>query len=335
MSASAPVRLRGRVAETVQLPERHRRRPGRALGACALLLLGTLLLPLSLATTWARSELTDTDRYVATVAPLAANRAVQDAIVDDVTNGVMAHVHLDGLLKAIPRAERAALLKRFTRGLREFVDKQVRQVVTGRAFPEVWTGVHRTAHQALDGSLTASGDAPVTLDLTPVIDRVRQQLAGNGLGIDIAHRIPRMGAEVVLLRSPDVPRARLAYRAVLTAAPVLPSAAAVCLLAGLLLTRRRRRALICAAAGCAATAALLAAALALLRARALEGLPPFVPHAAASAYADALTGSLRDGVWLAVGVSLLTAAVAAVGPPAVRAVRVAQGRAKAASRLST
>ncbi|MFJ9416906.1 MULTISPECIES: hypothetical protein [unclassified Streptomyces] len=321
MSASAPVRPRGRVTEAERLPEQPRRRPGRALGAGALLLIGALLLPLSLATVWARSELTDTDRYVATVAPLAANRAVQDAIVHDVTNGVMTHVRLDGLLKAIPRPERAALLKRFTRGLRDFVGKQVRQVVTGRAFPAVWTGVHRTAHQALDGSLTATGNASVTLDLTPILDRVRQQLAGNGLGIDIAHRIPRMGAEVVLLRSPDVPRARLAYRAVRTAAPLLPSAAALCLLAGLLLARRRRRALICAGAGCAATAALLATALALLRARALEGLPAVVPRAAASAYADALTGSLRDGVWTVIGVALATAALAAVGPPAVRAVR--------------
>ncbi|MGW2632816.1 hypothetical protein ACWC2K_26280 [Streptomyces chattanoogensis] len=321
MSASAPVRLRGRTREAERLPEPPRRQPVRALGACALLLIGSLLLPLSLATAWARSELTDTDRYVATVAPLAANHAVQDAIVHDVTNGVMAHIRLDGLLKAIPRAERAALLKRFTRGLREFVDKQVRQVVTGRAFPEVWTGVHRAAHQALDGSLTASGDAPVILDLTPVLDRVRHQLAGNGLGIDIAHRIPHMGAEVVLLRSPDVPRARLAYRVVRTAAPLLPSAAAVCLLAGLLLARRRRRALVCAGVGCAATAALLAAALALLRARALDGLPAVVPRPAASAYADTLTGSLRDGVWLSIGAALATAAVAAIGPPTVRAVR--------------
>ncbi|KIZ19487.1 hypothetical protein [Streptomyces natalensis] len=321
MSASAPVRLRGRVTEAARLPEPPRRRPGRALGACALLLIGTLLLPLSLATVWARSELTDTDRYVATVAPLAANRAVQDAIVHDVTNGVMTHIRLDGLLRAIPRAERAALLKRFTRGLREFVGKQVRQVVTGRSFPAVWTGVHRTAHQALDDSLTASGDAPVTLDLTPIVDRVRHQLAGNGLGIDIAHHIPRMGAEVVLLRSPDVPRARLAYRAVRTAAPLLPSAAALCLLAGLLLARRRRRALICAGTGCAATAALLAVALALVRTRALEGLPSVIPRAAASAYADTLTGSLRQGVWLVIGAALVTTVTAAAGPPAVRVAR--------------
>ncbi|MEU9114645.1 hypothetical protein AB0D04_23350 [Streptomyces sp. NPDC048483] len=321
MSASAPVRLRGRVTEAARLPDQPPRRPGRALGACVLLLIGTLLLPLSLATVWARSELTDTDRYVATVAPLAANRAVQDAIVHDVTNGVMTHVRLDGLLKAIPRTERGALLKRFTRGLREFVDKQVRQVVTGRAFPAIWTGVHRSAHQALDGSLTASGDAPVTLDLTPILDRVRHQLAGNGLGLDITQRIPRLSAKVVLLRAPDVPRARHAYQAVRTAAPLLPSAAALCLLAGLLLARRRRRALICAGAGCAATAALLAAALALLRARALDGLPSVVPRAAASAYADALTGSLRDGVCVVIGAALATAAVAAVGPPVVRAVR--------------
>ncbi|WP_407551578.1 hypothetical protein QOM21_18755 [Streptomyces sp. Pv4-95] len=318
MSASAPARAGGRAAEAEHVPHPPRR-PGRALGGGVLLLIATLMVPLSLAAVWARTELTDTDRYVSAVAPLAANAAVQDAIVDDVTDGVMAHIRLDGLLKAIPRAERPALRQRFTRGIREFVDKQVRQVVTGRAFPTVWSGVHRNAHQALDGTLTASGNAPVTLDLTPIIERVKHQVAANGLGIDVARRVPRMGTEIVLLHSPDVPRARTAYQAVRVAALLMPPAAALCLLAGLLLARRRRRALICTGLGCAAATALLAAALALVRARAVDALPAVVSRPAAEAFADALTGSLRTAVWLLLGAALLTAALAAAGPPAVRA----------------
>ncbi|MFJ8675424.1 hypothetical protein [Streptomyces sp. NPDC093589] len=326
MSASAPVRVSGRAPEADAGP-RARRRPARALAGGALLLIGTLLLPLSLAAVWARTELTDTDRYVAAVAPLAANPAVRDAIVDDVTNGVMEHVQLDGLLQAIPRAQRPALRERFTRGIREFVDKQVRQVVTGRSFPAVWTGVHRTAHQALDGTLTSSGDAPVTLDLTPVVERVRHQLSANGLGIDIAQRVPHTNAEIVLLKPPEVPPFRTAYRSVRTAAVLLPPAAALCLPAGLLLARRRRRALICTAAGCAAGAALLAAALVLARTRLLDALPAMVSRPAATAYADALTSPLRTGLSTVIATALLTVTTAALTPPVRRLLRrVARAR---------
>ncbi|WP_181924026.1 hypothetical protein, partial [Streptomyces inhibens] len=314
MSASAPARQGGRVPEG-ERPPAGPRRPGRALAGGVLLLVGALLLPLSLAATWARAELTETDSYVAAVAPLAGNAAVQKAVVDDVTDGVMAHVRLDGLLKAVPRAERPAVRRHFTRGIREFVGKQVRQVVTGRGFPAMWNGVHRTAHRTLDGTLTASGDAAVTLDLTPVVERVKHQLSHNGMGLDILRRVPRAGVEIVLLKAPDVPRIRAVYDVVGTGAMLLPPAAALCLGGGLLLARRRRRALICTGAGCAAAAALLAALLALVRGRTLDALPAMVSRPAAGAYADALTDPLRTGVWLVAGAGTLTAALAAAGPP--------------------
>ncbi|KUL36015.1 hypothetical protein ADL22_25960 [Streptomyces sp. NRRL F-4489] len=323
MPASAPARAGGRGRAAPGPPARPCR--ARALAGGVLLVLGALLLPLSLAAVWARAELSDTDRYVAAVAPLAGNRAVQDAIVADVTNGVMPHIRLDGLLKAVPRAERPALRRKFTRGIREFVGKQVREVVTGRGFPAVWAAVHRTAHRSLDGALTATGSAPVTLDLTPVVARVRHQLSGNGLGIDIARRVPPAGATIVLLRSPDVPGFRAGFQAVRTGALLLPPTAALCLAAGLLLVRRRRRALIGAAAGCALACALLSTALALLRARVLDALPAAVSRSAADAYTDALTAPLRTTVWGAAGAAALVIVVAAAGPRAARLRRPAAG----------
>jgi hypothetical protein len=286
-----------------------------------LLLTAALLAPVSLAGVWARGQLTDTGRYVTAVAPLARDRTIQNAIVDDVTDGVMDHVHLDGLLSAIPRPQRPALRERFTRGIREFVDKQVRQVVTGPSFPAVWRQVHRTAHRALDAALGAAGSAPVRLDVAPIIERVKHQLSANGLGIDIARRVPHTGTEIVLLSAADVPRARTAYRAVRTAAQVAPPVAALCLAAGLLVARRRRRALTAAALLCAAATASLSVALTPVRSWALEALPDAVPRPAATAYTDALTASLHTGITAVACGALLTAALAAGSGPVVRTVR--------------
>ncbi|MEU5210801.1 hypothetical protein [Streptomyces sp. NPDC020742] len=318
MSASSPVRPGGRVTERERPPGAPRWR-GRALAGGVLLVVGAVLLPLSLVATWARAELTETDSYVASVAPLAQNAAVQRAVIDDVTDGVMTHVRLDGLLKAVSPAQRPAVRQRFTRGIRGFVARQVRQVVTGSGFPAMWNGVHRTAHRTLDGTLTAPGRSAVTLDLTPVVERVRREVSHNGMGLDLLRRVPRSGVEIVLLKAPDVPRVRTVYDLVGHGARLLPPAAVLCLGGGLLLARRRRRALICAGTGSAAAAALLAAALALLRGRTLDALPALVSRPAADAYADAVTDPLRTGVWWLAGAGVLTAALAAAGPPAVRA----------------
>ncbi|GAA3188368.1 MULTISPECIES: hypothetical protein [Streptomyces] len=320
MTASAPPAASDRRAAREGTP-RAPRRPGRAGAAIVLLLLAALLAPVSLAGVWARDQLTDTGRYVTAVAPLARDRTIQNAIVDDVTTGVMSHVRLDGLLSAIPRPQRPALRERFTGGIREFVDKQVRQVVTGPSFPAVWRQVHRTAHQALDATLGASGTAPVRLDVAPVIERVKHQLSANGLGIDIARRVPHTGTEIVLLSAADVPRARTAYQAVRTTARAAPPLAALCLAAGLLLARRRRRALTATALFGAAATALLALALGPARSRALDALPDAVPRPAAAAYTDALTASLHTGITgLACG-ALVTAGLAAASGPVARAVR--------------
>ncbi|WP_251076773.1 hypothetical protein [Streptomyces benahoarensis] len=320
MTASAPPRASDRRTAREGTP-RAPRRPGRAGATIVLLLVAALLAPVSLAGVWARDQLTDTGRYVTAVAPLARDHTIQNAIVDDVTDGVMDHVRLDGLLSAIPRPQRPALRERFTRGIREFVDKQVRQVVTGPSFPAVWRQVHRTAHRTLDATLGASGDAPVRLDVAPIIERVKHQLSANGLGIDIARRVPHTGTEIVLLPAADVPRARAAYQAVRATARLAPPAAALCLAAGLLFARRRRRALTAAALLCAAATALLTVALVPVRSQALDALPHAVPRPAAAAYTDALTASLHTGTTGLVCGALVTAALAAGSGPVVRAVR--------------
>ena len=50
------------------------RRRWRTVVAALLLVLACLLAPLSLVAVWTRNQLIDTDRYVATVTPLAATR---------------------------------------------------------------------------------------------------------------------------------------------------------------------------------------------------------------------------------------------------------------------
>ena len=73
------------------------RRRWRTVVAALLLVLACLLAPLSLVAVWTRNQLTDTDRYVATVTPLARDPAIQDAIADQITAQVFTYLDVRGL----------------------------------------------------------------------------------------------------------------------------------------------------------------------------------------------------------------------------------------------
>jgi hypothetical protein len=64
---------------------RPRRRRWRTVVAVLLIVLGCVLAPLAGVAVWARNQVTNTDRYVATVAPLASDPAIQNAVADKIT----------------------------------------------------------------------------------------------------------------------------------------------------------------------------------------------------------------------------------------------------------
>lgn len=134
--------LRQRVAvleKKTPAPPRHRL---RSLLAAVLITLAAVLTPLSAIATWTNSQISDTDRYVATVAPLAKDPAVQSAVTNRVTDLIMQQLPIDSLLADIAPADRPLLdtaLKKvgpaLTSGLTGFVHDQVQRLVERRPSP--------------------------------------------------------------------------------------------------------------------------------------------------------------------------------------------------------
>jgi hypothetical protein len=58
---------------------------------------GCVLAPLSVVAVWTRNQVTNTDRYVATVTPLARDPAIQNAITDQITAQVFSYIDVQGL----------------------------------------------------------------------------------------------------------------------------------------------------------------------------------------------------------------------------------------------
>ncbi|MER6119183.1 hypothetical protein [Streptomyces sp. NPDC001743] len=313
------VALRDRVANLeARGPGRSRPRP-RSFLAVLLILVAAVLTPLSILSSWASEVAGDTDRYVEMMKPLASDPEVRAAVTHRVTDAVMDRLDIDALLADVAPADRPVLDKALgklgdplTTGVTDFVHGTVEKFVSSDEFERVWINLNRSAHASVVKALTGEGGGAVkltgdtvTLDLAPVIDRVKQRLVDRGL--TVAGKIPEIHTDFTLLTSDSVGKAKKGFRALELLGFWLPLFTLVVAAGGVLLAVRRRRALVTAALAAAVGAGLLALGLWAGRAFYLDSLPPHVSQPAAGAVFDALAGYLRAGIRLVVTLGAVVA----------------------------
>jgi hypothetical protein len=181
---------------------RHR---WRTIVAVLLIVIGCVLAPLAGVAVWARNQVTNTDRYVRTVAPLAADPAIQAAVADQITTQIFTYLDVQGLTnQAVDALAEQGLRPQLAdrlrglagplaSGIQSFVRTEVAKIVQSQAFADAWTQANRVAHQALVKALTGQGDRAVTVandtvsvNLAPFIQTVKQRLVDSGF--DLAAR---------------------------------------------------------------------------------------------------------------------------------------------------
>lgn len=106
----------------------------RSAVSAALIVLACLLTPLGALSAWALYGIGDTARYEATMAPLAADADVRDAIAAGVTDGIMREVHVR------PRMQGP---------VNSFVRDAVRSFTGTEAYRTAWEAANIAAHDAL------------------------------------------------------------------------------------------------------------------------------------------------------------------------------------------
>jgi hypothetical protein len=143
--------------DRVAAVRRTGRQRWRTIVATLLIVLACLLAPLSVVAVWARNQVTNTDRYVATVAPLAEDPAIQNAIADQITAQVFTYIDVRGLTNEVvdalatrglpPRLadQLQALTVPIASGVEGFTRTQVGKVVQSQAFADAWVQANRVA----------------------------------------------------------------------------------------------------------------------------------------------------------------------------------------------
>ncbi|MFJ7996831.1 hypothetical protein ACIQ7D_06665 [Streptomyces sp. NPDC096310] len=268
----------------------------------ALILLLTVLTPLSAFAAWSDLEIGDTRRFVATTAPLGSEPAVRATLANRITDQVMAEIDSSGF-DVGPFQEDA---RRAVRGL---LHDAVLSFTGSEAYENAWRTAVRATHSTVEQALTSGRGNAVTLDLAPVVRQVKAQLVADG--VPFADRIPVRDSRIVVLEASGLGVWRQVAEG-LRAAGIWPAVGTALLAAATVLAApagRRRRALTGVGLAAAAGGALLVVIVAVARGTVLQGLPAGGDRSAGAAFYDALTGSLRITGWSLLGAGLLLALV--------------------------
>lgn len=340
-------RLRARVAELEAeraraglepvAPEKATRRSGWwAPASAVLIVLACLLAPVSVASVWASTVISDTERYVETVAPLIDDPAVQGALANEVTAAVLEKLGVEALtteaLETIadlpnvpPRIADAlpTLAVPIANGVESFARDQVEKVFASPQFAQLWAEVNRVAHEQVakllegsQGGVLSAQDDTITLNLAPIVAAVKDRLVDQGF--DLANNIPVVDRSFVLAQSEAITQAQGLYRLLNALGVWLPVVTLVLLAGGVAMARDRRRALLKGALGVVAAMITLGVVLTLAKLWYVETTPGNVLTAeAAGGVFDTLVRFLRASL-RALAVAGLVAALACflAGPSA-------------------
>lgn len=322
----------------------------RWVGVALLLLLTGVLAIASVSARYVHSQVYDTDRYVATVGPLATDPAIRAELADKLTAAVTDRVDIEELtaeaidaltedsprLAARPRAKQAlkSLPPLLAEQVHSAIERAALQLVSSTEFAEAWDAANRRAHEILVGvidgetrrGVEVSDDGTISISLEPFITEVQQRLEARGIGL--ASKIPTVDATVEVFHATELPRYRSWVRALDRAASILPWLTLLAAAGAIALAPRGRRlrALALTGATWATAMVLLAVAILIGRAIYLDSIPPDVLGTAAATvvfdtFAEPLRLSLR-----AVGVlGVLIAVIGYLAGPSSSASAVRSG----------
>ncbi|MBE0429891.1 MAG: hypothetical protein IBX61_08465 [Thermoleophilia bacterium] len=292
-------------------------RPGRAI-VFLLVAAGCLLATISVPVIWLHQVVVNTDRYVATVAPLSDDPAIKDAVAAYISDELVRLTRIDELTE-----------NRFPDGvdllsgtaadvLRDAIYEHVRDEMDSPEFGEIWLEANRRAHSAVtqvvlgrDGA-GAAQEGEVALNLRQLLDRIRLRLISRGFFFLKDVSLNQEASAFTVLTLPKIATIQRAAAVLERAALWIPLLALACWGVAAAVCRKPRQTVLIAGLGTAAGMAFLLAGLALGRRAYLAALSQSdaVDVAAATSFFDIIINSFQAWAWGVLAGGLAAAAIA-------------------------
>ncbi len=279
----------------------------RRLVAWVLVVVASLAIPLAVVAYWAVTTVTDTNRYVATLSPLAEQPATTDAVATKATSRLLASVPVSKTI--LPSSQ-----------LESVVHAQIAQLLTTQSFRQIWdTAVrnsHPTAVAVLTGSSSAGDTRPVVLNLTPVLNQVLTELDGRGITVFDGVRSSLQNGQdftLTVLSPSQVNESRQVFHAIVQWRWVLVAAAIAGGLGALALADRRRRVALGLAVGTAIATLAALGGLTIVRSVAVDrAQASHVNSGISTATFNVLVRYARVDLYITLGIAVAVAVIIGV-----------------------
>lgn len=244
------------------MAEAVKKSAGRAWLSSILIIVAMVLTPVAIVSHWATSEVTNTERFVSTLSPLASNPEVQQVVIDEVSGVIKESVDIPkltdslftGLAQALNLPEPAQkALEMLSTPVASGVDALITDVVTkaveSDAFQQAWTKtLTLTQEQTVallsgdpESLIQLSNDGTLTLPLKPIIVDIKAALVKQGVGF--ANAIPEVDKSITLGKIPELALARVIYQVGVGVGTWLPWIVALMFAVGIFAARNRPRAI--------------------------------------------------------------------------------------------
>ncbi|MEY3733445.1 MAG: hypothetical protein RL347_804 [Actinomycetota bacterium] len=226
----------------------------RSIAALIALILGLGLLPLGTVTYWGHRTVTDSERYIETIGPLAYSEEVQDSISVFLTDKIEEQVDPEalvnqvfaGLIEEYPSLK--ALVPIVAGAIDSLIAQVVDRLVRSDQFKQLWDLANVAAQKSIMAILEGNDSGPVTLqgdevvlDISSLIDQVKAGLVERGFSAAANISVPETERQIVLLEAPQLAQIRTIYSFTSPVAAGLIWVAILLLVLAAVLSRRRPR----------------------------------------------------------------------------------------------
>lgn len=236
---------------------------GRNAWAVIIAVAAALVLALAVPAVWMNRMVTDTDVYVATVAPLAEDPDIQNAVAAAASEVVIERVDAQERLKQVLPENLQIIAAPVSQAVNDFIAKQAVSLVRSDQFASIWEQANRISHKALVAAVTGRDTGVVgvqagtiTLDVGALADELKTRLEAAGLGFVANLPTSSIDRSIVLYESPVLAQMSSAFDVITRVALLLPLIG-LALAAGAIAIASDRRKAVLWLGGALAIAALL------------------------------------------------------------------------------
>ena len=194
MTDSNPEETRSTDVAPVEVPEiaekKPRARRTRGIISWVLIVLASLLIPVSVVSAWAIRTVTNTDQYVTTMAPLARNQLIIDHLADKTTDALFSSHVVQKKVTGLLPAKAKPLVVPITNQVKSYAHGLALKFFESPAFGKLWDGLNRHTHEAvvdiMEGKTgpildRVSKNGAIVVNVVPALNNIVTELDQRGV----------------------------------------------------------------------------------------------------------------------------------------------------------